>query len=74
MSDFLQLAGKTFLVQGVANKKSVAWLIAKSLEAEGARVAYAVRSEERKKSLESLLAGPAGFCLRRRRKRRVAPV
>jgi enoyl-[acyl-carrier protein] reductase I len=61
MSDFLQLAGKTFLVQGVANKKSVAWLIAKSLEAEGARVAYAVRSEERKKSLESLLAGRPVF-------------
>lgn len=56
MSDFLQLAGKTFLVQGVANKKSVAWLIAKSLEEQGARVVYAVRSEARKKSLESLLA------------------
>jgi enoyl-[acyl-carrier protein] reductase I len=56
MSDFLQLAEKTFLVQGVANKKSVAWLIAKSLEEQGARVVYAVRSEARKKSLESLLA------------------
>ncbi len=55
-SSFLQLAGKTFLVQGVANKKSVAWFIAKSLEAEGARVVYAVRSEARKKSLETLLA------------------
>jgi enoyl-[acyl-carrier protein] reductase I len=56
MSDFLQVAGKTFLVQGVANKKSVAWLIAKSLEEQGARVVYAVRSEARKKSLEALLA------------------
>lgn len=56
MSDFLQLSGKTFLVQGVANKKSVAWLIAKSLEEQGARVLYAVRSEARKKSVESLLA------------------
>lgn len=63
MSDFLQLAGKTFLVQGVANKKSVAWFIAKSLEAEGARVIYAVRSEARKKSLESLLADrPVFIC------------
>jgi len=61
MSDFLQLSGKTFLVQGVANKKSVAWFIAKSLEAQGARVIYAVRSEARKKSLEALLADRAVF-------------
>jgi enoyl-[acyl-carrier protein] reductase I len=56
VSDFLQLSGKTFLVQGVANKKSVAWLIAKSLEEQGARVIYAVRSEARRKSLAALLA------------------
>ncbi|MBA4137808.1 MAG: enoyl-ACP reductase [Opitutus sp.] len=55
MSDFLQLSGKTFLVQGVANKKSVAWIIARSLEEQGARVVYAVRSEARKKTLEALL-------------------
>jgi len=63
MSDFLQVAGKTFLVQGVANKKSVAWAVAKSLEEQGARVVYAVRSEARKKSLESLLADrPVFLC------------
>jgi enoyl-[acyl-carrier protein] reductase I len=61
MSDFLQLSGKTFLVFGVANRKSVAWAIAKSLEAEGARVLYSVRSEARKKSLETLLAGKQLF-------------
>jgi enoyl-[acyl-carrier protein] reductase I len=61
MSDFLQLVGKTFLVQGVANKKSVAWLIAKSLEEQGARVVYAVRSETRKQSLATLLAGKPVF-------------
>ncbi|HET7536419.1 MAG TPA: SDR family oxidoreductase [Candidatus Didemnitutus sp.] len=60
-NDFLQLTGKTFLVQGVANKKSVAWFIAKSLEEQGARVVYAVRSEARKKSLETLLAGKPVF-------------
>ena len=48
MPDFLQLTGKTFLVQGVANRKSVAWHVAKSLEEQGARVVYAVRSEARK--------------------------
>jgi enoyl-[acyl-carrier protein] reductase I len=61
VSDFLQLSGKTFLVQGVANKKSVAWFIAKTLEEQGARVVYAVRSEARKKSLETLLAGKPVF-------------
>lgn len=61
MSDFLQVSGKTFLVMGVANKKSVAWFIAKSLEEQGARVIYSVRSEARKKSLETLLAGKPVF-------------
>jgi len=61
VNDFLQLSGKTFLVQGVANKKSVAWFIAKSLEEQGARVVYAVRSEARKKTLEAQLAGKPVF-------------
>ena len=61
MSDFLQLSGKTILVQGVANKKSVAWFIAKSLEELGAKVVYAVRSEARRKTLESLLADRTVF-------------
>jgi enoyl-[acyl-carrier protein] reductase I len=56
MSDYLQLAGKNILVMGVANKKSVAWHIARSLEEQGARVIYSVRSEDRKKSLAALLA------------------
>ena len=34
---FLGLTGKTYLVLGVANKKSVAWHVAQTLEAEGAR-------------------------------------
>jgi enoyl-[acyl-carrier protein] reductase I len=61
MSDFLQVAGKTFLVFGVANRKSVAWAVAKTLEEQGARVLYSVRSEARKKSLESMLAGKPVF-------------
>jgi enoyl-[acyl-carrier protein] reductase I len=61
MPDFLQLSGKTYLVQGVANRKSVAWHVAKTLEEQGARVVYAVRSEARKKSLETLLAGKPVF-------------
>src|SRR5215216_4026864 len=61
MSDFLQLSGKTFVVFGVANRKSVGWLIAKSLEEQGAKVIYSVRSEARKKSLETLLAAKPVF-------------
>ncbi len=61
MADFLQISGKTYLVFGVANRKSVAWHIAKTLEEQGARVVYSVRSETRKKSLETLLAGRPVF-------------
>jgi enoyl-[acyl-carrier protein] reductase I len=52
---FLGLEGKLILVFGVANKRSVAWAIGKSLEEEGARVLYSVRSDERRKSLKALL-------------------
>lgn len=51
----MDLAGKRFLVMGVANRKSVAWAIAKILEAEGAQVVYSVRSEARQASLTKLL-------------------
>ncbi len=54
-ADFLQLADKTILVCGVANKKSVAWHTARVLQDSGANVVYAVRSAERKAQLESLV-------------------
>jgi len=60
---FLDLKDKNILVLGVANKKSVAWHIAKSLEEEGANVIFSVRSEDRKKSLDKLLTGkPVYIC------------
>lgn len=52
---FLALEGKRFLVMGVANRKSVAWAITKSLEAEGAEVIHSVRSSARLESLQKLL-------------------
>jgi enoyl-[acyl-carrier protein] reductase I len=61
MSDFLKVTGKTFIVFGVANRKSVAWAIAQSLEAQGAKVVYSVRSEARRKSLDAVLAGKPVF-------------
>ncbi len=56
MNDFLKLAGKNIVVTGVANRKSVAWHIAKTLEEAGATVIYIVRSEARKESTAKLLA------------------
>lgn len=52
---FLNLKNKIFLVLGVANKKSLAWFIAQTLEAEGAKVLYSVRSETRKNWLSKML-------------------
>jgi enoyl-[acyl-carrier protein] reductase I len=60
---YLGVAGRTYLVTGVANRKSVAWHVAKTLEDEGAKVVYSVRSEARKASLDKLLAGkPVHVC------------
>ncbi|MCG8585940.1 MAG: SDR family oxidoreductase [Pirellulales bacterium] len=55
MADFLQLAGKTILVTGVANRKSVAWHTAQVLNEAGANVIYAVRSAERAESVKKLV-------------------
>jgi enoyl-[acyl-carrier protein] reductase I len=54
-ADFLQLCGKTVLVLGVANKKSVAFHVAQQLESLGAHVVYSVRSEERRAQMLKLL-------------------
>ncbi len=52
---YLALENKSFLVLGVANKKSVAYAIARGLEEEGARVIYSVQSEEHRTALRKLL-------------------
>lgn len=53
--DFLEVAGKSIVVFGVANRKSVAWHVSQVLEQAGARVVYVVRSEERCQSVAKLL-------------------
>src|SRR5262245_8163284 len=53
--DFLGLSGKTILVLGVANRKSVAYCVGKTLEEVGAKVVYVVRSDERRQSVAKLL-------------------
>src|SRR5437899_11224796 len=54
-SDFLGLSGKTLLVFGVANRKSVAFHVGKTLQDLGANVIYVVRSEERRQAASKLL-------------------
>ena len=56
-TDFLQLAGKAVLVTGVANKKSVAWRVAKLLTDADCTVLYSVRSEARREQVQKF-AGP----------------
>lgn len=53
--DFLGLSGKTLLVFGVANRKSVAYHVGRVLSEAGAQVIYVVRSPERRESVAKLL-------------------
>jgi len=55
--DFLQLAGKSVLIFGVANRKSVAWHIARVLAEAGARCVHVVQNEEAKQNASRLLSG-----------------
>ncbi len=55
LNDFLQLSDKSFLVFGVANRKSVAYAISRVLEQAGAQVAYVVRSEEQRQKVLALV-------------------
>lgn len=58
---FLKIEGKTFLLFGLANKKSVAAAIAKVLVEEGATVIHVVRSEERAEAARNLFPESAVF-------------
>jgi len=55
VSDFLELAGKTVLVLGVANRKSVAWHVGRLLTEIGADVIYSARTEARRESARKLV-------------------
>lgn len=61
--DFLQLTGRRIAVFGVANKKSVAYRIGKTLEDAGALVVYVVRSPQRREQLAKHLGeAPVYVC------------
>src|SRR5437588_3196953 len=48
------LEGKTGLIFGVANKRSIAWAIAQALAAEGMRLAFTYQGERLKEGVEAL--------------------
>ncbi|MBM7647525.1 enoyl-[acyl-carrier protein] reductase I [Bacillus ectoiniformans] len=48
------LAGKTFVVMGVANKRSIAWGIARSLHEAGARLVFTYAGERLEKNVRDL--------------------
>lgn len=52
--DFLGVAGKTFYIAGVANKKSVAYFSAKTLIENGARCLFSVQKSEQMETLSKL--------------------
>jgi enoyl-[acyl-carrier protein] reductase I len=61
--DFLQLTGKTILIFGLANRKSVAWRVSEVLQAAGAQVIFSVRNEQRKESVAKLVGqAPVYVC------------
>ncbi|WP_099223256.1 enoyl-ACP reductase FabI [Listeria costaricensis] len=53
----LTLEGKTYVVMGVANKRSIAWAIAKSLDEAGAKLVFTYAADRAKKSIEELTTG-----------------
>ena len=52
---FLNLEDKTFLVVGIANRKSVAYFAARTLLENGARVVASVKSDDMVESVRKLV-------------------
>ncbi len=48
------LEGKTYVIMGVANKRSIAWGIARSLHAAGARLIFTYQGERLQKNVQEL--------------------
>lgn len=61
--DFLNITDKRFVIFGLANKKSVAAVIASTMLEQGGDVILVVRSEERRKTARKLFPGcPVFIC------------
>ena len=52
----ISLEGKTYVIMGVANKRSIAWGIARSLDQSGARLIFTYAGERFEKSVRDLVA------------------
>ncbi|HVS32520.1 MAG TPA: enoyl-ACP reductase [Thermoanaerobaculia bacterium] len=57
------LEGKTGIIFGVANKRSIAWAIAQALSREGMRLAFTYQGERLKESVEELSSRLEGSLL-----------
>lgn len=57
--DFLQLTGKSILIFGVANRKSVAWHISRVLREAGARCVFVVQNDDVRRNVSKLLGDEA---------------
>ena len=59
--DFLQLSGRRFLIFGVANKKSIAYVVAKMLIDEGAECVFVVQNQAILERVSSLFPNSSFF-------------
>jgi enoyl-[acyl-carrier protein] reductase I len=59
------LEGKSGLIVGVANKRSIAWSIAEALHREGARLAFNYQGERLEENVRALAAGLSGSIVER---------
>lgn len=55
MEDLLKVKGKNFIVMGVANQRSIAWAVAKSLHQAGANLIFTYRKERSMDRIHQLL-------------------
>jgi enoyl-[acyl-carrier protein] reductase I len=53
----IDLAGKQYLVMGVANRRSLGWSIAEQLQLAGARLAFSYQADRLRGELEKLTSG-----------------
>lgn len=55
MEDLLKVKGKNFIIMGVANQRSLAWGVAKSLHQAGANLIFTYRKERSMNRIQQLL-------------------
>ncbi|MGN0880143.1 MAG: enoyl-ACP reductase [Oligosphaeraceae bacterium] len=60
---YLQLEGRTIVVLGVANRRSVAWAIARTLREQGARLVFVFRDQQLLDKNRALIGDDAPACV-----------